>query len=131
MLLSSDLRHLHLTHKHTLCKSPKWHGWLTIVGGCGHVGLPLGMAFANKGLQVDLLDTSEERVHLVNQGHMPFLEEGAAELLPALRKSGRLNATTDRGVLKVVSAVIVTIGTPVADYLEPSLGAFDRAMEQV
>ena len=33
------------------------NGPLAIVGGCGHVGLPLGLAFARKGYQVDLLDT--------------------------------------------------------------------------
>src|SRR5262245_25855148 len=39
-------------------------GPLTIVGGCGHVGLPLGLAFARKGYQVDLVDTCSERVDL-------------------------------------------------------------------
>src|SRR5207245_11436980 len=29
-------------------------GPLAIVGGCGHVGLPLGLSFARKGYQVDL-----------------------------------------------------------------------------
>src|SRR5438132_925621 len=37
-------------------------GPLAIVGGCGHVGLPLGLAFARRGFQVDLFDTSAERV---------------------------------------------------------------------
>jgi hypothetical protein len=32
-------------------------GPLAIIGGCGHVGLPLGMAFARQGYQVDLIDT--------------------------------------------------------------------------
>ncbi len=27
-----------------------------IIGGCGHVGIPLGLAFAKKGLDVTLLD---------------------------------------------------------------------------
>ena len=52
--------------------SPLANGPLVIVGGCGHVGLPLGLAFARKGHQVDLLDTSPERVAAVNQGKMPF-----------------------------------------------------------
>jgi UDP-N-acetyl-D-mannosaminuronic acid dehydrogenase len=131
MLLSSDSGHAKLAQNYTQGKKPERDSRLTIVGGCGHVGLPLGMAFAKKGLRVDLLDTSEERVNLVSQGRMPFQEEGADELLPILKKSGRLNATTDSAVLKDASAVILTIGTPVADYLEPSLGAFDRAMKQV
>jgi UDP-N-acetyl-D-mannosaminuronic acid dehydrogenase len=128
MFLTSNSKHAKVAR---VGKKLKQDNRLAIVGGCGHVGLPLGMAFAKKGLQVDLLDTSEERVTLVCQGCMPFREEGADELLPILRESGRLNATTDSAVLKDASAVIVTIGTPVADYLEPSLGAFDRAIERV
>jgi UDP-N-acetyl-D-mannosaminuronic acid dehydrogenase len=128
MLLRNDSKHATVAR---MGKKRTQDDRLAIVGGCGHVGLPLGMAFAKKGLPVDLLDTSEERVQLVCRGRMPFQEGGADELLPVLRESGRLNATIDSAVLKAASTVIVTIGTPVGDYLEPSLGAFDRAMERV
>src|SRR5438067_1364827 len=84
-------------------------GNITIVGGCGHVGLPLGMAFANKGFQVDLLDLSRERVTAVNAGKMPFKEQGADELLPHLIKPGKLSATMDAGVIARANVVIVTI----------------------
>src|SRR5439155_2083741 len=57
--------------------NPLATGPLAIVGGCGHVGLPLGLAFARKGYQVDLLDTNPERVALVNSGTMPFHEDDA------------------------------------------------------
>ena len=56
-------------------------GPLAIVGGCGHVGLPLRLAFARKGHAVDLLDTVAERVALVNSGRMPFHEDDAEPLL--------------------------------------------------
>jgi UDP-N-acetyl-D-mannosaminuronic acid dehydrogenase len=102
-------------------------GPLAIVGGCGHVGLPLGIAFAQKGFQVDLLDSSQERVNQVNQGQMPFHEEDADVLLPQLIQSGRLKAMHEDAVLAEATAIIVTIGTPVDEYLDPSVGAFDRA----
>jgi UDP-N-acetyl-D-mannosaminuronic acid dehydrogenase len=108
-----------------------WTGRIAIVGGCGHVGLPLGMAFAKLGLRVDLLDTSLDRVALVNSCLMPFKEAGADDLLPTLIQSGRLNATTDSKVLVEAEGVIVTIGTPVGDFCDPSIAAFDRAMDKV
>jgi UDP-N-acetyl-D-mannosaminuronic acid dehydrogenase len=104
---------------------------VAIVGGCGHVGLPLGMALARAGVWVDLLDTSAERVDLVNHGRMPFKEEGADELLPGLVESRQLRATTDAAVLPKVGAVIVTIGTPVVDFCDPAIGEFDRAMDAI
>jgi UDP-N-acetyl-D-mannosaminuronic acid dehydrogenase len=104
-------------------------GPLAIVGGCGHVGLPLGLAFANKGHHVDLIDTSPERVASVNEGHMPFHEDDADELLARMRQAGLIRATTDQAVLEEAAAIIVTIGTPVDEFLDPSVGAFDRAIQ--
>src|SRR5205823_14253982 len=88
-------------------------GPLAIVGGCGHVGLPLGLAFARKGYQVDLFDTSAERAAQVNRGEMPFHEDDAEALLKDALRSGLLKATTDTAALEDASAIIVTIGTPV------------------
>ncbi len=104
-------------------------GPLAIVGGCGHVGLPLGLAFARKGYQVDLVDTSAERVAQVNDGRMPFHEDDADELLKKTRANGTLRATTDANALEDASAIIVTIGTPVDEYLDPSVCEFDRSMK--
>jgi UDP-N-acetyl-D-mannosaminuronic acid dehydrogenase len=106
-------------------------GPLAIVGGCGHVGLPLGLAFARKGHAVDLLDTWAERVAQVNAGRMPFQEDGADELLAECIAKGLIKATTDHAVLEDAGAIIVTIGTPVDEYLDPSVGEFDRAMDDL
>ena len=106
-------------------------GPLAIVGGCGHVGLPLGLAFARKGYAVDLLDVSPERAALINSGKMPFHEEGADALLSETVRSGLVKATTDPAVLEDAAAIIVTIGTPVDEYLDPSVVEFDRSMNEL
>jgi UDP-N-acetyl-D-mannosaminuronic acid dehydrogenase len=106
-------------------------GPLAIVGGCGHVGLPLGLAFARKGYQVDLLDTSAERVALVNSGRMPFHEDEADSLLGQTVQEGLLKATTDGAVLEDAAAIIVTIGTPVDEYLDPSVREFDSSLRRL
>lgn len=51
-----------------------------IIGGCGHVGLPLGLALTSKGCRVTLIDVNENTVESVNSGVPPFREEGAEEL---------------------------------------------------
>jgi UDP-N-acetyl-D-mannosaminuronate dehydrogenase len=35
---------------------------IVIIGGCGHVGLPLGIVFANCGLEVALLDLDQAKM---------------------------------------------------------------------
>jgi UDP-N-acetyl-D-mannosaminuronic acid dehydrogenase len=104
---------------------------LAVVGGCGHVGLPLALAFARKGYAVDLLDTCAQSVAVVNAGRMPFHEDGADELLAECVRAGRVKASTDPVVLEDAAAIIVTIGTPVDEYLDPSVVAFDRTMERL
>ena len=54
---------------------------VVIVGGCGRVGLPLGLVLATRGCDVDLLDIDVRRVQQVNAAEMPFSENGAAPLL--------------------------------------------------
>ncbi len=104
---------------------------IAIIGGCGHVGLPLGMAFAEKDCFVELVDINAATVALVNAGKMPFMEEGSDALLAKVLAGGRLHATTSYAVLKDVDTVIVTIGTPVDEYLDPSVGIFDASLQAV
>lgn len=103
----------------------------TIVGGCGHVGLPLGIALADRGLRVELFDIDEGAVERVNAGEMPFWEEGADKLLPRLVEEGRLRATTDRASVTRAETVVVVIGTPVDDHLNPDIPAVSAAIEDL
>lgn len=57
---------------------------LVIVGGCGHVGLPLGIMLADCGVHVTLLDIDPRRVSQVNSGEMPFMEIGTQPMLSRL-----------------------------------------------
>ena len=68
---------------------------VVIVGGCGHVGLPLGLAFADRGLSVALFDLNNDTVDQVQSGVMPFAEAGAGEVLGRVVGT-RLTATTIR-----------------------------------
>jgi UDP-N-acetyl-D-mannosaminuronic acid dehydrogenase len=104
---------------------------VTIVGGCGHVGLPLGIALARAGVQVCLLDVDKSRVGEVAAGRMPFLEYGAEEVLPRVVATGRLRATTNAEVVGAHENIIVTIGTPVDEYLDPGVRSFDRGLDEV
>jgi UDP-N-acetyl-D-mannosaminuronic acid dehydrogenase len=103
---------------------------IVIVGGCGHVGLPLGLAFANHGLQVTLLDIDNAKVEQINAGHMPFREDGAEPLLRAL--VGRsLKATLDSDCIGQADVVITVVGTPVDKHLNPNLNELYRSLDAV
>lgn len=97
---------------------------IVIIGGCGHVGLPLGLAFAKAGKRVIALDIDAKKVDETNQGRMPFLDKGADELLLEVRKSGRFEASTDADVIRAADTVITVIGTPLDEHLNPRLEVY-------
>ena len=103
---------------------------VTVIGGCGHVGLPLALALAKSGLRVQAYDISAAAVESVNAGRMPFWESGADEVLNEVVSSGLFSATTDPASVTTADIVIVVIGTPVDEHLNPDPNAIRYAIEE-
>jgi UDP-N-acetyl-D-mannosaminuronic acid dehydrogenase len=104
---------------------------VVVLGGAGHVGLPLSLALAQAGLRVGIYDISRAALDRIADGEMPFKENGADELLRELLPTGRLVMSTDGAILDRTMQVIVVIGTPVDEFLGPSMTVFDRAVDQI
>lgn len=93
---------------------------ICIIGGCGHVGIPLGLAFASMGLDVTLVDVNPKAVENINRAHLPFKEDGAEEMLAA-HVGKNLRATSDAEVVKKQDVVVFVTGTPVDEHLNPKI----------
>jgi UDP-N-acetyl-D-mannosaminuronic acid dehydrogenase len=96
-----------------------------IVGGLGHVGLPLGITFAEKGKQVVLFDIDQKAAESIGGGKMPFMEKGAEEILKRVLGKN-LYVSTDRSVIRDSCFIVVVIGTPVDAHLNPEFTMFKR-----
>jgi UDP-N-acetyl-D-mannosaminuronic acid dehydrogenase len=101
---------------------------VVVIGGGGHVGLPLAIAFADRGANVGIYDVSESAVATVNAGKLPFDEPGAAGVLERVVGEGRLRASTDPSIVAEAENVVVVIGTPVDEHLNPNPEAIPRAL---
>ncbi len=97
---------------------------LAIVGGLGHVGLPLGITFADAGLKVCLYDLNKEYAETVKKGEMPFIEYGAEPALKKALGNGTLTISMDPADLSKARHIIIAIGTPVDEYLNPKTRQF-------
>jgi UDP-N-acetyl-D-mannosaminuronic acid dehydrogenase len=95
------------------------HADLTVVGGAGHVGIPLVLAFAARGLSVNVNDINEDALATLAQGRLPFIEHGGQELLTDALAKKRLFFTSKPNQISTAGPVIVTIGTPVDEFLNP------------
>jgi UDP-N-acetyl-D-mannosaminuronic acid dehydrogenase len=104
---------------------------VVVLGGGGHVGLPLSLVFARAGLRVGILDTDEAKLARIARGQMPFREAGAEALLAELLPTGRLTLSADPKLIGETSTVVVVIGTPVDRYLNPMTAIFDSTVEEL
>jgi UDP-N-acetyl-D-mannosaminuronic acid dehydrogenase len=101
---------------------------VVVVGGCGHVGLPLAIALADRGARVGIYDLSETAVDIVNGGGLPFAEPGAADALKRVVAEGRLAASVSPEIVATAEYVVVVIGTPVDEHLNPDQTAIPNAL---
>ncbi len=104
---------------------------IVVVGGGGHVGLPLSLVLADSGFTVSALDISKETVNKINNGEMPFMEKEATTLLKKTLSSKKFSATIDPNVLSKTDIVIVVIGTPVDENAMPNPNAVIEAVLEI
>ena len=103
---------------------------IVVVGGCGHVGLPLSVALAVNGHRVVAFDISKTAVEQVNKGHAPFWEPGLNELL-LLAVNSDFKATTDPKSVSDAEIVVVIVGTPIDLHLNPDPNAVVSAVADI
>jgi UDP-N-acetyl-D-mannosaminuronic acid dehydrogenase len=104
---------------------------MVIVGGCGHVGLPLALSLADCGYRVGIDDIDAAKVEQVKAGNVPFLETGAKALLNELLPTGRLQLASDPGLIARTDIVILVIGTPIDEFMNPSVRIFDKVVDDL
>ena len=101
-----------------------------VIGGCGHVGLPFALLVASKQQKVLVYDINERAVEQVRAGKMPFHEEGADALLASDLAAGSLDCTAAPSALAKCRVLVLIVGTPVDEHLNPSFDAIPRALER-
>lgn len=92
-----------------------------IVGGCGHVGLPLAITFAEAGLRTLIIDKNEKALKDVLLGKMPFREKDAPQKLMKALKNNLLFGSTDNAKAANAKNIIIIIGTPIDEFLNPKV----------
>jgi UDP-N-acetyl-D-mannosaminuronic acid dehydrogenase len=81
-------------------------------------------------LNTAIYDISKSAVDGINAGEMPFWEPGAEKLLQESIAAKKIIATTDPSVTGKTDSLIVVIGTPVDEHLNPDPQAITLALER-
>ena len=102
-----------------------------VIGGCGHVGLPLAIMLADKGKNVCIYDTNEKSIETVKSGVIPFFEEGAEPLLEKVLAGGKLHFSAKPDVVSESETAVLIIGTPVDEHLNPKFRVMKEVIDEL
>jgi UDP-N-acetyl-D-mannosaminuronic acid dehydrogenase len=92
--------------------------------------LPLGILFAKAGKKVILYDINQNAIDMVSKGRMPFWEIGAEKLLRETI-GNTLFISSSKDVISQSHFVILTIGTPIDEHLNPQFTLFKNFFEEI
>src|ERR1700726_2087996 len=93
--------------------------------GCGYVGLPLALRFAEAGHKVTGFDTDPKKVSMLNAGKS-YIEHIQQIKIQQFVNSKHFGATTDFEKLKECDAIIICVPTPLDERPKPHLSSGEQ-----
>jgi len=88
--------------------------------GLGYVGLPLGLEFTSKGIQVLGFDLDQQKVDNINNGKS-YIKHINEERIKNAVIDSKLKATSDFSQLPTCDAIIICVPTPLNEHREPDM----------
>lgn len=100
--------------------------------GSGYVGTVTGTCFAELGHDVLCADINEARIESLQQGTVPFYEQGLEALIRTNMDQGRLSFTTNiQAAVRDSEIVYLCIGTPPLPNGKPDLRSLEKAVREI
>ena len=88
--------------------------------GLGYVGLPLGLEYALKGINVIGFDVDERKPAFLKEGRS-YIKHISEEKIQKAVSSGKFIATNDFSQLPKADALIICVPTPLDEHREPDM----------
>jgi UDP-N-acetyl-D-glucosamine dehydrogenase len=98
--------------------------------GCGYVGLPLALRFADVGQRVTGFDTDQEKITKLNAGQS-YIQHISADKIKQHVQGKRFDATTDFSRLREMDAVLICVPTPLDERREPDLSYVEKTAQSI
>src|SRR4030088_3565304 len=98
--------------------------------GCGYVGLPLGLRFAEAGHRVTGFDTDPNKVDKLNRGQS-YIQHIPQNKIQQFVQSKHFGATADFSRLAEMDAVLICVPTPLDQRREPDLSYVEQTVQAI
>ena len=102
-----------------------------VIGGAGHIGLPLSLCIAKEGFPVSIYDLNKEILKKINDGIFPYKEEGGKYLLKKILKKKNFSISSHISEIKKKKIIIICIGTPIDEYMNPVHSVIKECIDQI
>src|SRR4051795_11676731 len=99
--------------------------------GCGRVGLPLALAFADRGLRTIGIEIDPARLAAVRSGRMPFDEPGASDVLERVTAAGTITWSERVADAAAAQHIVITLGTPSFSHIEIDMRDIRGALDDL
>lgn len=98
--------------------------------GLGYVGLPLAVAFAQKGFRVFGIDTSQQRIERIQQ-KKSYIADVTHRQIARLMYSGHLVVALDFDLMREADVVIICVPTPLKRKYTPDISFMVKAVRSI
>jgi UDP-N-acetyl-D-glucosamine dehydrogenase len=98
--------------------------------GLGYVGLPLALAFAERGFGVLGFDVDPGKVEAIGRGEC-YIDHLDGDRLSAAVRDERLDASTDFGRLGEADAILICVPTPLTPQRDPDLSFVEKTARAI
>lgn len=98
--------------------------------GCGYVGLPLALRFADVGQRVTGFDLDKAKIEKLNAGQS-YIQHIPADKIRQHVQAKRFDATTDFTRLRDMDAVLICVPTPLDERREPDLSYVENTAREI
>ena len=102
----------------------------TGIVGLGYVGLPLAVELAKAGFHTTGIDLDERKINAINEGQSYIPDVPTADVR-ALKRAGKLDATTDFAVVKELDTINICVPTPLRKTKDPDMSYIVSAVESI
>ncbi len=104
---------------------------ISIIGGAGHIGLPLAVKLAEKNFLVNIIDQNTNNVKEIKKKKPPFKEKDLKKRLSKVLDQNRLLFSNKIRSINDSKFVIICVGTPISKKLVPELQSFFSLIKDV
>ena len=102
-----------------------------VIGGAGHIGAPLAIILADRGMRTLICDINEESMNKLSIGEMPFMEEGGETMLRKVLAESMIGFTPNIKDIENIPIMILTIGTPIDEFHNPVFSLLTHCIDDM